>query len=284
MQQYKWSVTAQESGLKLIDFLKSKLDSCSARQIKKAIESNACVLNGRTERFASTLVGTGDKIAFAMAEKSGVRKGDVLFEDADLFIYDKPSGISSEDLHKSLGISSLYLLHRLDKETSGVLLFAKTIPMRDAMLHLFRQRKIRKAYFALVDGIPTKTSGTIDNYLGKVHVYQGQALWGEVDPSKGAHARTEWKVIQTGKETALLLCQPITGRTHQIRVHCSGMGHPILGDYQYGRKFRSKCRPQRCMLHACEVSFIHPVKGTTVVIQAPKPLDMKAVIEEIKKP
>lgn len=276
MQQHEWCVTAKESGLKLIDFLKSKVDHCSVRQIKKAIESNACTVNGRAERFASSLVGAGDKVIFTLIEKS-IGKGQLLFEDEHFFIYNKPSGISSENFHQSLGIP-LYLLHRLDKETSGVLLFAKTTEMRDAMLHLFRQRKIQKSYLAFVDGIPTKNSGIIDNYLGKVHVYQGQALWGEVDASKGVHARTEWKVIQKGNEVAVLLCHPITGRTHQIRVHCSGMGHPILGDYQYGRKFRSGWRPQRCLLHAYEVSFTHPLKGTKVVVQAPKPPDMETEI------
>jgi 23S rRNA-/tRNA-specific pseudouridylate synthase len=89
--------------------------------------------------------------------------------------------------------------------------------------------------------------------------------------------------MQKGKDAALLECRPITGRTHQIRVHCSGMGHPILGDYQYGRKFRCSVRPPRCLLHAFEVIFIDPIKDSEVHVRAPLPKDMEQALESMRK-
>ncbi len=284
-----WIVNPDESGLKLVDFLKRHLDpTLSSRHIKKCIENNACTINDRIERFASAAVGQGDTITFISKEQpysTPIDRSRLLFEDHDLFIINKPSGIASDDpqLLRALHHLSpqLLLVHRLDKETSGALIFAKSTEMREKMIHLFRQKKVEKTYLALVDGIPTQKSGIIDNYLGKLHSYEGQALWGPVDSKQGQHARTEWQLQQAGKEAAVLVCKPITGRTHQIRVHLSGIGHPILGDYQYGRRFRCSCHPNRCMLHAYRLAFIHPITGSEIRLEAPVPEDMQKVMGEI---
>lgn len=281
----QWVVEKGENGLKLIEFLKLKLPTSSSRQIKKNIETNGCKINGRMERFASTLVGAGDKIVFQLTERQ-VEEGGVLFEDEHLFIYNKPSGISSDDPNfirelEKVASTSLYLLHRLDKETTGVLLLAKTKEMNEKMLDLFKNRKIEKTYYAVVDGIPAQDHGVIDNYLGKLHSYQGQAMWGAVEPSKGLRARTLWKTVKKGKKSALVECHPITGRTHQIRVHLSEMGYPILGDYQYGRQFRCSYSPRRCLLHCFELSFIDPIKETAVKVSAPLPNEMETALKTL---
>ena len=280
----EWIVSSEESGLKLVDFLKLKLNSLSLKGLKKGIESNACLVNSRVERFASARVGTGDIITYEYVEKKETSI-QVLYEDEALFICCKNSGISSDEplFLKGLEIlakSPLFLLHRLDKDTSGVLLFAKTKEMEKEMLYLFRQRQIKKEYLAIVDGIPNHSSGIIDNQLGKIHSYQGQTIWGAVK-SNGLRACTEWKVLQKGKFAALLLCRPITGRTHQIRVHCSEMGHPILGDYQYGRRFRCSYRPSRLLLNASRVSFIHPLTKIELSVEAPLPEDMEKALKYI---
>jgi|LakMenEpi03Aug12_release.lakeMendotaPanAssembly.Ray.scaffolds.fasta_scaffold38566_6 RluA family pseudouridine synthase len=285
----EWKVNEDESGLKLIDFLKLRLKNCGTRQIKKALEKNGCLLNGRPERFATKLVAAGDTVSFSLpiaSLENKVSPKNIIFENDSLFIYDKPPGISSEDpnfLKKLQALANpLHLLHRLDKETSGILLFAKTTAMRDAMLDLFKQRKINKTYLAIVDGIPKQNSGIIDNYLGKLHAYEGQAIWGKVKPDVGLRARTEWQILQVGKQASLLLCRPITGRTHQIRVHCSEMGHPILGDYHYGRKFKCQVRAQRCFLHAFQVSFKNPANGNEILVEAPIPLDFNKILQELE--
>jgi len=268
--------------------------SIASRQIKKAIDAGRCRLNGKTERFSSKLVGFGDNVEFdgieattSLPQKMVVSSEEILFVDEDLLAYNKPAGISSEDPNllsalKAL-VSNLALLHRLDRETSGVLLFARNPKAEKALLTSFKQRKIKKTYFAIVDAIPSKPTGVIEDFLGKLHVYQGQTLWGEVSLEKGGvFARTVWELKCSGKEVSLVVCYPETGRTHQIRVHLSGIGHPILGDHQYGRAFRSRYQAPRIMLHAADVEFDHPRTNQKITISAPLPNDFKVVLSLIE--
>lgn len=295
----QWVVGASESGLKLQQFLRKQLSNeISARQIKHAIDKGCCQVNGRIERFGSCLVGTGDRISFDIPEELYSPQLKIaampiddparcLYEDKDLFVYNKAAGISSDDKNLLIIISKqssspfAELVHRLDRDTTGVLIFAKNRPAAEAMLSLFKQRKVKKTYLALVDGILKSPSGVVENYLGKLSSYQGQTLWGEVPKEKGVPARTSWEVKNTGKEASFVVCYPETGRTHQIRVHMSGLGHPILGDVQYGRTFRCRYRPGRLMLHAVEVTFEHPVIKKMITIAAPLPDDFAEALEAI---
>lgn len=279
----EWTVSREEAGLKLVAFLKLKLPSHSSRFLKRALEANLCTINGGTERFASTELGTGDRVlledsSFERAvNDSGLFSVDrVLFEDDYLIVYDKPAGVSSEKIK-----TPYILVHRLDKETTGALIFAKSKNVFEAMVELFRQYKVCKTYLAIVQGMPKQKSGTIDNYLGKKSSYQGQTIWGQISKEKGLHAVTEWQVEKSARGASLLLCMPKTGRTHQLRVHLSEMGLPILGDYQYCRYFTHAYRPARILLHAFEVSFEHPVLGTPVEIKAPLADDFKTAYKAI---
>lgn len=288
----EWIVSEQESGASLQGFLKSKLPSISAKAIKRFLDAGSCTLNGRLERYGTCLVGTGDLIQFDFIEKRCapiLKEGQVkvLYKDSDILAIDKPSGISS-DSRELLGLlenefGALKLLHRLDKETSGVLLFACSEKIAHAIEKLFRERMIQKTYLAIVHGT-LKSSGVVDNYLGKLKVYQGQAIWGEVSAEKrgGVRAVTHWQVIAKGKGASLLKISPETGRTHQIRVHMSGLHTPILGDCQYGRRRGGNFpyRPQRLLLHAAELSFIHPRTFKKVTIDAPFP---KSFVEALKE-
>lgn len=292
----QWQVTKDESGTPLLAFLKQKLgDKFSARRIKKALDDNLCQINGLTQRFASTLLGTGDLVSFFGEPASASPSTDktlkfdhtrLLYEDQDLFIYNKPPGIPSDspELLNALrrNLPTLILVHRLDRETSGVLIFCKSKLVFNKFVEMFKKRLINKEYLALVDGIPKKRSGVIDNYLGELHRYQGQALYGAVDPKNGLRAITAWECDKVGKDATLLRCFPKTGRTHQIRVHTSEMGHPILGDYQYGRRFRCTYRPPRYLLHAAKVSFPHPMTGKQLEISAPLPEDFSEAMRNWK--
>lgn len=287
----RWKVTQEESGTQLLSFLKSKLPAdYSTRSLKRFLDSNLCRVNDRTERFASYVLGYGDQVELLESSKQAKSKVQledqrILYQDADLFIYDKPSGIpadSEELLHALQGDwPFLKLAHRLDRDTTGVLIFARTPEALEKMNDLFKKRKVQKKYLAIVDGIPEKQSGIIDNYLGVLHKYQGQTLYGQVQKSKGLHSITEWELAKTGKGAALLSCFPKTGRTHQLRVHLAEMGHPILGDFQYGHKFRSTYRPGRYLLHAESVVFMHPVTEQIIEVHAPIPVDFQQAIEEI---
>jgi RluA family pseudouridine synthase len=288
-----WKVFPEDSGTRLIDFLRKKLGSAySASQLKRWIEKNSCQLNGRIERFASAGLGTGDEVKFYLPPVQTPSlplshmtedKKRILYEDGDLFVFDKPAGVASDDpvflsLMRNF-FPTLELIHRLDKETSGVLMFSKTAGARQAMIQKFRDKEVKKTYLAIVDGIPSKRSGVIDNYLGKVAAYKGQTLWG-VKANNGLHARTEWKLCGQGPQTSLLYCYPITGRTHQIRVHLSSLGHPIIGDYQYG-KFKCSYVSSRCLLHALSVAFIHPFNSKALQIEAKIPEDIQTALNAL---
>jgi RluA family pseudouridine synthase len=289
----EWKVTSEESGTKLQPFLKNKMGAAfSARQLKKAIDNNCCLVNGKPQRFATFMVGRGDVVTLHIEELASpaqnslrFEKERILFEDSFLLIYNKPSGISSEsqELLKALEshVPKLELVHRLDRDTTGALIFAKTQLIREAMISLFRKHQIKKTYLALVDGVPSVREGVVENFLGKIHAYEGQVLWGEVSKEKGLHAKTIWRSERFGKDAALITCHPVTGRTHQIRVHLNGLGHPILGDFQYGKKFRCPYHPPRCLLHASELAFVHPLSSQELIVKAPLPSDFLETMKRV---
>lgn len=288
----EWRVSSEESGLSILDFLKKKIGpDYSARKIKQMVDTGFCTLNGRVERFASKSIGTGDRLSLILNEALSPKvplfdSTRILYQDDAILAYNKPPGVVSDDhkflkeLEKAIG-SSLILLHRLDKETSGVLLFSKSKECADHITEQFRLREVKKCYYAIVDGVVGKQTGVIENFLGKRSVYQGQAMWGSVEEKKGLFAKTLWKVRKKGKTATWMECHPETGRTHQIRVHMAEMGHPILGDFQYGRVFHCPYRPSRILLHAADITLQHPYKTQMIYIQAPIPDDFKMAMEEV---
>lgn len=287
--ELRWIVLAEESGIKLQAFLKSKLGAISARQIKQTVDAGNCQVNGKVERFSSHLVGTGDRIVFfkpKLAITSSHSKSipfdspaRILYTDNELVIYDKPAGFSSEDPRllffiQLISSPTALLVHRLDRDTTGVLIFARDKAIAEAMFAIFKQRQIKKTYLAIVDGVVKPAQGIVDNFLGKISIYQGQTLYGAMSKEKGGlWARTVWKRKKIGQEASLIVCHPETGRTHQLRVHLSSLGHPILGDHQYGRSFTCTFRPQRMLLHAYEIAFENPVTKQPVIVVAKLPAD-----------
>lgn len=289
----EWIVLPEEAGMKLIAFLTQRLGSrYSARFIKRALEHNRCQVNERAERFASIIVEKGDHIAlnlegFSATPSLAFELSRLLYEDADLLIYNKPPGVNSDEqgvltLLKSYS-PQLQLIHRLDRDTTGVLLLAKNAGVFKLMVEQFREFKVQKCYMAIVDGVPDKPKGTVENYLGKKHHYDGQTIWGAVNQNKGSYACTEWVKVKAGKQCSLIYCYPKTGRTHQIRVHLAGMGHPLLGDFQYSKQFHCSYRPDRYLLHAREMSFQHPVTHQPVHVKAPVPDDFKQAEKQLFK-
>lgn len=262
----------------LLEYMASRL-SKSNKEIKRAIERGACRVNGRVERVASRTITLNDRVEWheVVIEKVVYDPARILFEDENLLAYNKPPGIACDEqgiLHLLKAKAPLLLVHRLDKYTSGVLLLAKNKPAEKKMLEAFKQREVEKVYLALCDGNPKVKSGVIENYLGKIGGYQGQTLYGSVPPHLGKRAKTFWSVEKSYKNAALIRCYPETGRTHQIRVHMSEMGHPILGDDQYGKDFRCPLRPPRMMLHAYELRM------GELKVRAPIPKDFQEVIHE----
>lgn len=285
-----WVVSKEEAGSRLVNFIRDKADGTyPARQIKRALERNLCQVNGSVERFASRTLEAGDRITFEIekiASDEPVKVFKKLYADEHLLVCEKPAGVvvdraeTVNALQKQFG--SVLLVHRLDRETTGALLLARTPEVAAALEDQFRKHEIDKRYLAVVDGCPQANQGEILNQLGKRHSYEGQAIWGEVPAGRGRLAHTLWKVAGRGKLASLLLLQPRTGRTHQLRAHLKEMGHPILGDYQYARQFACPYRPERCLLHASEITFTHPCSGVRQQVRAALPEDFATALKELQ--
>lgn len=287
----------------------------SRSKVRRLIVAGAVFANGRQERRPAAVIRPGttitvrldedkllyektpDDIAFDMTENR------ILFEDDSLIVVDKPAGIPTEatmvsdrdHLHAAL---KRYLRqrdgtrndpyvgvhHRLDRETSGVILFTKTREVNAAVHGLFSGHAARKEYEALATDERSFTARShahaiprefaVENLLGRISPKSQAGKWGEVS-SGGDVARTEFVILDAFKVGFRVAARPITGRTHQIRVHLSGFGLPILGDGLYGgrRTLDDGYDIPRVMLHAARLSFPHPVTGTETTVEAPLPPD-----------
>jgi 23S rRNA pseudouridine1911/1915/1917 synthase len=180
------------------------------------------------------------------------------------------------------------IVHRLDKDTSGVLLIAKTPEALEALARQFRARTTEKRYTALVHGSPKTVRGTIDKPIGRDGRDRKRM---SVQSARGRAAFTEWRVRERFPGATLLDVAPKTGRTHQIRVHLASLGHPIVGDAIYGGRRRAATAPSgvilaacpRQALHAASLAFVHPATGERMTIEAPLPTDLSEVVEALRK-
>ncbi len=279
---FSWKISPHDNGTRLLAFLRENFANApSVKALKRGIETKHCTINGRVEVFSSHILETGDVVVFDPAGFETPPEISLLplYEDEALLVVNKPAGLVCDEgvFAKLLG-QRVILVHRLDKETSGVLILAKNRKIQAEMIEIFRRKEIKKRYLALVDGSVAKAQGKVENFLGKVRAFTGQTVYGSVTAAKGQEAITLWKCLKKVKEASLLLCELVTGRTHQLRVHLSEMGHPILGDTQYGKKFRSNLQPKRHLLHAYTIAFAHPTTGRELSIVAPLPVDFKQAI------
>lgn len=282
----QWRVSNKQAGMRLLQFLReSDLEAPSIKAIKRAIDHKQCAVNHHTETFSSRILQENDVITLEMIppKQEKMVPPAILFQDAHLIVINKPAGLLSEPKSiQSCFPGFLEPVHRLDRETSGALILARTPSAKEQMTALFKERSVHKLYFAIVDGKVSGEEGTIDNFLGKKHGYQGQTVYGSVTPARGQRAVTFWKCLRRGKSASLVCCEPKTGRTHQLRVHLSEMGHPVLGDIQYGKKFICPLRPSRNLLHAYRLSFRHPVSGKVIKVTAPIPSDFKIALVDLE--
>ncbi len=280
--QLTWVVIAQEEGMTLLSFLRlrySSKPSISVKALKSLVEAKCCTINGRIETFSSHPLKKGDRVRLDTQEVKKQLSVAVLYEDEDLLICNKSAGLVSDNRSFNQKLPQykgcLELVHRLDKETSGVIILAKNAKCKELMMDLFAKREVHKAYMALVDGLIKGDSGRIDSNIGLKRQYQGRSVYQVVEKGKGQVALTFWKCIERRGAFSVLLCEPVTGRTHQLRVHLSSIGHPILGDIEYGHHFRCPLKCKRHLLHAYSISFVHPIKGAELKVIAPVPLDIK---------
>jgi 23S rRNA pseudouridine1911/1915/1917 synthase len=229
----------------------------------------------------------------AIAPKAQRMPLKIVHEDADLIVVDKPAGLvvhpgagqPDRTLLNALlahapglaGVPRAGIVHRLDKDTSGLLVVAKTVEAQAALVKQLAERSMRRIYFAVVQGDPP-ASGTIDAPLGR----DPRSRVRMAVTHRGKPARTAFRVVERFGRAALLECRLETGRTHQIRVHLQHIRHPLVGDSVYRRGTRHGLSFPRQALHAAELTLVHPRSGQTMTWRAPLPKDMKRLLQELR--
>lgn len=246
----QWSITKSE---RLLSFLKERV-ALSTKKVRWLIEHNRCRVNGKVERFCSTRLFKGDRVQFYLEECQD--KLEILFEDEHLIIYNKPPFFPSEKL-------PYLLVHRLDRDTTGVIVLAKDESAQKQMEELFRKRKVHKEYHAIVSPPPGGESGVIKFKMAIHKRRPGAILWRRDED--GLSSETSWEVIKRMGKRAKVRLLPKTGRTHQLRLHMKELGSPIVGDADYGS--REMGRVFRPLLHAYKLAFTHPITRERVVIK-----------------
>ncbi len=280
-----------QSETTLLPFLLETLKGKSRNNVKSLLSRKLVTVDGRpTSRFdAPLLPGQVVTILSVSAPKNDTLPFPILFEDEHLIVVNKPAKLLSvatdkektrtayhmvTDYVKSQHIDNrIYVLHRLDRDTSGVLMFAKDPETKELFQEKWNEIVTRRGYVALVEGVPRPAQNTIRSWLieTKTHmIFSG-------DPGPGAkEAITNYEVIKAGSGYALLDISIDTGRKNQIRVHMKEMGHPVAGDKQYG----ARTNPiGRLCLHAGELSFIHPRTGKPTTFIAKMPRDFNRVFK-----
>jgi 23S rRNA pseudouridine1911/1915/1917 synthase len=296
----KLTVSSEQARQRLDRVLAEALPAFSRARLQALIRDGFVSLNGKPPR-PRDLVRTGDDVELREPELEKVEAQpeqitlDVIFEDDDLLVLNKPAGIV---MHPGAGhqqhtlVNALLahcqnlsgiggkerpgIVHRLDKETSGALVVAKNDATHRDLSSQFAARTMTKIYLALVAGILRKTSGIIDKAIARHPVHRQRM---SIARRQGRSAKTEYRVLRSGDEISLVECILHSGRTHQIRVHLHHLGHPVLGDKLYGGK-RAGDYPRQ-MLHAWKLAFRHPRSGDEMSFEAPVPRDFADAMRKI---
>jgi 23S rRNA pseudouridine1911/1915/1917 synthase len=290
-------------------FLATVFPDMSRSAIQRAFDAGLVRRDGAV-LAKNAKVNAGDELEFSMPE---VRPCDltpaeipldVVFEDEHLLAINKMSGMvvhpgagTDEDtlVHALLahcrgqlsgigGVERPGIVHRLDRETSGLILVAKTDEAHRGLAALFAERDLEKEYLALVSGVPELLSGSVRKPIGRHPTHRHKMAVVEGD-HRGREAHTDWEVMERyGSFYSLLRCQIHTGRTHQIRVHLSSMRLPILGDSMYGYKTDARLTtpPSRTMLHAFRLNLEHPVTHEPLVLKALPPPDFQQQVDQLR--
>lgn len=301
MLKRKFSVTSSSGVNQRLDtFLAQKIEEMSRSQLQKAIEEEKVRVNDMI-RKPGYILKEGDKVdlELKLPEPEKIEAEDIpleiLYKDEYLVVVNKPSGMvvhpGTGNERGTLVNALLYhfpelkkvgpeerpgIVHRLDKETSGVIVVAKTLNAYKALQQQFKRREVEKVYSGLVWGRMPEREGILDWPIGR-HYKHGERI--SVKTDKPRSAETHYSVQEELSDFTLLEIRPVTGRTHQIRVHLAASGHPVVGDSRYGRR-KSKIKCPRLFLHASSLSFIHPDKDEKVAFTSPLPGDLKKFLEK----
>lgn len=307
MEMQTYTVPAGIRQLRADKALAHAFPEYSRTALQRAFDAGRVSLRGAAIGRDHSVAG-GDVLEFSFPDVTPTEVKavdiplDVLFEDKHMLAVNKAAGMivhpgaaTGEDtlVHALLshcagslsgigGVERPGIVHRLDKETTGVIVVAKTDRAHRALADQFASRTLTKEYVALVAGVPSLLSGTIERGIARHPIHRHRMTVGE----GGRPARTDWERAEAfGTIAAMLRCQIFTGRTHQIRVHLKSLGHPVLGDSLYGWKpdTRLDRQPPRVMLHAEHLVLMHPISGKELDLRAPLPKDFAQMIKALRK-
>ncbi|MDA0577036.1 MAG: RluA family pseudouridine synthase [Verrucomicrobia bacterium] len=279
MRYLEAKVTRAENGSKLREFLATRL-RVSGRRAKALLDAHDVTVNGRRVWMAGHSLALGDVVGVVNhareENKAGAAPLRVLMEDAEYLVADKPPGMPTngpDSFEVRLRVEreepGLLAAHRLDRDTSGCVIVARNQSAFDAAVEMFREHKVTKIYRAIA--------------VGRLHV-RDRTIDAPVEDQRAVS-----RVTTIGATTAAshLSVETLTGRTHQIRLHLAGIGHPVLGDRQYGPPralTAAQMRIPRQMLHAMELRFPHPRRTRIIAVQSRLPDDFKACLEAFRLP
>jgi 23S rRNA pseudouridine1911/1915/1917 synthase len=266
----------------LVARLRALFPESSGRSLKQWLEAGRVEVNGRVSRDGRTIVGAHDRVELGGRGRIPFPKGlGLVYQDETIVVVDKPARLltmASERERDRTAYRLLwdylaaqrprarpFIVHRLDRETSGLLVFAKSPEAKEQLQAQFEERTVQRVYTALVKGHVRQQSGTLENRLVedrslRVHTARGP---------EGKTAITRYRVLARGQDATLLELSLDTGRRRQIRVQLAGLGHPIVGDREHGGpggQFRRLC------LHATRLGFIHPVSGKAMRFESAAPV------------
>jgi len=289
------------AGRRLDKYLAEALGTLSRSAVQRLITAGEVTVNGEVER-ASYLVAQGDVVRVVLPEPEVASSGQppvisILYEDDALLVVDKPAGLVVHEgsghrgetlvsallaMRPELGTAGMDprrpgIVHRLDRDTSGTLVVAKTPASLAALQRQFRRREVSKQYLALVHGAPAPARAAIEAPIGRDEANRVRM---SVVPG-GRYARTEYETLERFKDVSLISVNLMTGRTHQIRVHMAAIGHPVVGDRTYGVR-RDTFGARRQMLHAQRIVITHPSTREPLSCEAPVPEDMQGVLERLR--
>lgn len=304
------TMTVAAGGERLDKWLAAQLPDRSRSEIQRWIEAGLVTRQGQPLK-ASTRVAPGDEITVEIPPSPEDYEVvpepiplDVLYEDVDLLVINKPAGMvvhpgagnphgtlvnavlhRCPDLEGVGGVQRPGIVHRLDKDTSGLILVAKNDRAHRALQGQFKARQVLKVYLALVYGQMAPSEGEIEAAIGRDT--RDRKRMAVVPSGLGRPAVTRYETLATyktsgGERLTLLACRPLTGRTHQIRVHLAHAKHPIVGDTVYAGRRKPSVPCPRQFLHAHQITFWLPATGKEVTFTAPLPPDLQAVLAKLQ--
>ena len=299
------ALDAGHAGWRLDRALADAIPSLSRERLKVLTKAGALTRDGKAVRDPATKVKGDERFTLAVPDPEPAHNEPqeiplpIVYEDEHLLVVDKPAGLvvhpaagnrdgtlvnallhhCGDSLSGIGGVARPGIVHRIDKDTSGLLVIAKHDKAHEGLAKQFATHSIDRRYLAIVSGVPRQAEGTVDAPLARSP--QNRKKIAIVPPGKGKRAVTHWKRLALLKEAALVECSLETGRTHQVRVHMASIGHPLVGDPVYGRgksvhrNLLNQLDFRRQALHAAHLGFIHPVTKGRLSFDSALPSDMQ---------